>query len=74
MRKDKFKAYKLRMQGKSYTEIGTTLGIPKATLSGWFRDLEISADAKARISKRMREKSFFGLLKRNKMQTHLVMW
>lgn len=38
MRKDREKAVALRQQGKSYAEITKKLGIPKATLSGWFRD------------------------------------
>ncbi|MDO8495584.1 MAG: helix-turn-helix domain-containing protein [bacterium] len=38
MRNDREKAVALRQQGKSYAEITKKLGIPKATLSGWFRD------------------------------------
>ncbi len=37
MRKDKEKAQVLRKIGKSYNEIKEELGVPKATLSDWFR-------------------------------------
>lgn len=35
------KALKLRSQGKSYGEIKKTLGIPKSTQSGWFKNLKL---------------------------------
>lgn len=72
MRKDKLKAFKLRLNGKSYTEINKILKVPKSTLSGWFSDLELSERAKEKILKRARKKSLEGLLKRNKNQTILA--
>ena len=42
MRKDKIRAYELRRQNKSYSEISKALGIPKGTLGGWFKDEEWS--------------------------------
>ncbi|MBI2674338.1 MAG: hypothetical protein HYX22_01190 [Candidatus Yanofskybacteria bacterium] len=69
MRNDKFKAYKLRMAGRSYTEINRLLNVPKSTLSGWFSTLDIPPEAKERISKRVYEKSVLALVKRNKQQT-----
>jgi len=42
MRKDKIRAYELRRQDKSYSEISKALGIPKGTLGGWFKDEEWS--------------------------------
>ncbi|MFI5260222.1 MAG: hypothetical protein ACHQU0_00260 [Candidatus Paceibacteria bacterium] len=36
MRKDKEDAIKLRLEGKSYSEISEALTIPQGTLSGWF--------------------------------------
>lgn len=36
MRTDKEKAVGLRKEGKSYAEISSKLGVPKATLSKWF--------------------------------------
>ena len=37
MNKLKVKAFKLRKQKKSYNEINRQLGIPKSTLSSWFK-------------------------------------
>lgn len=70
MRPDKFKAYKLRMAGRSYAEISRLLKMPKSTLSTWFSSLEIPEEAKARILKRTRETSLKSLLVLNKSQTH----
>ncbi len=35
------KAFKLRLEGKSYGEIKSKLKIPKSTLSSWFKNLEL---------------------------------
>jgi|SRR3989344_243851 len=72
MRVDKQKAFKLRLQGKSYGEINSLLKIPKSTLSDWFKTLEISDKAQAKIKERAYEKSTLALIKRNKLQTHLA--
>lgn len=72
MRKDKEQAFKLRLAGKSYTEILQELGVPKSTLSDWFSRLELSASARMRIQERTRARSLAGLLKRNKRQTSLA--
>lgn len=72
MRNDKNKALKLRLKGRSYSEINQIFGIPKSTLSGWFTDLELPESARERIKKRVYEKSIKGLIKRNKLQTHLA--
>jgi hypothetical protein len=72
MRRDKENALQLRLKGKSYTEIQTMLGVPKGTLSGWFSNLALSDEAKARIKKRLREGSMRGLLQRNKLQSHVA--
>ena len=42
MRYDKEKAIDLRKQGKSYLQISRELNIPKGTLSGWFKNLQLS--------------------------------
>lgn len=42
MRPDKEEAIKLRIKGISYNEISRQLGIPKSTLSGWFKKLRSS--------------------------------
>lgn len=44
MRQDKGKATELRREGKSYKEISRTLGIPTATLCGWFKNLDWSIE------------------------------
>ncbi len=72
MRLDKEKALKLRLQGRSYSEIQQLLGVPKATLSAWFSGLDIPDAARERIKKRVYEKSIAGLIKRNHLQTHLA--
>lgn len=72
MRSDKFKTYKLRIKGKSYNEITRVLGVPKSTLSGWFKDLELPTEAQNRLQERVHAASLKGLLKRNKQQTILA--
>ena len=72
MRNDKEQALKLRLQGKSYNQITVRLGIPKSTLAGWFSGLELSTTAKQRIQQRVHEGSVAGLIKKNKLQTHLA--
>ena len=72
MRNDKDAALKLRLNGKSYSEICSALGIPKSTLSGWFSDVVLSETAQKRITERSQKKSLDGLIKRNKNQTKLA--
>lgn len=72
MRTDKFKAYKLRVRGRSYNEISRLLGVPKSTLSGWFADLELPEEATRRLSNRVHTASLRGLIARNKNQTILA--
>jgi len=62
-------ALRLRLAGKSYNEIHATLGVPKSTLSGWFRHVVLSDTARSRLIARTRLGSAT-LIKRNKMQTH----
>src|SRR3989344_1853699 len=69
MRNDKFKAYKLRIRGRSYNEICRLLGVPKSTLSGWFTNLELPEEAKKRLKDRVHAASLRGLIARNKNQT-----
>ena len=69
MRPDREKALKLRLQGKSYTEISRAITIPKSTLSGWLSDITLSEGLKSAIEKRARKRSLVGLMKRNKNQT-----
>ena len=72
MRLDKQTAFKLRLQGKSYNEISKALGIPKSTLSDWFRSFELPEEAYTRLRKRVSETSKASLIKHNKLQTDLA--
>jgi len=72
MRSDKFRAYKLRVSGKSYSEIKGLLDIPKSTLSTWFADLELPEKAKERLAQRAYQKSIAAILKHNHAQTHIA--
>ncbi|OJI06402.1 hypothetical protein BK004_03595 [bacterium CG10_46_32] len=72
MRIDKERARVLRLKGYSYSEINKKLGVPKATLSDWFSELMLPEQSQKRIQKRVQKKSIDGLIKRNKLQTHLA--
>ena len=72
MRNDKFKAYKLRVAGRSYNEIAKLLSIPKSTLSQWFSGLILPQEAKDRLKKRVYDKSIRALVQRNINQTYLA--
>jgi hypothetical protein len=67
----KYEATKLRLKGYSYNEIRDRIGIPKSTLSGWFKDLVLSKKALDRLEARHGIGTEI-LVKRNKMQTHLA--
>ncbi|MEK7507272.1 MAG: hypothetical protein AAB585_01875 [Patescibacteria group bacterium] len=69
MRSDKNQAMKLRLRGRSYSEINRLLGVPKATLSDWFAKLELSDDAKKRLAERAYQKSMAAILRINRLQT-----
>lgn len=48
----KERAIALRLQGKSYTEIMKALNLPsKGTLSFWFKNIELTTDAKRKLEK-----------------------
>jgi hypothetical protein len=49
VRKERDTAVRLRKEGRSYNEINKLLGVPKSTLSGWFRGIEISREAKEKL-------------------------
>ncbi|MBI2054651.1 MAG: hypothetical protein HYT39_00940 [Candidatus Sungbacteria bacterium] len=66
-RLEKEEAVKLRLKGKSYNEIIRILQIPsKGTLSYWFRDLQLSHQAKRRLEKNILLAQKRGLFKYNK--------
>lgn len=54
--KERHEAIKLRKQGKTYNEIREILGpIPKGTLSGWFKNIQLTAEQKKAIEKRIKD-------------------
>lgn len=69
MRQDKNLALKMRLEGRSYSEIQKELKIPKSTLSGWLSRTKLSPKAQEKISQRAYKKSVKALVKRNKNQT-----
>ncbi len=71
MRSDKSAALKLRLRGKSYTEIKKALGIPKGTLSAWFSDLVLSEEAQKNIDQRSSISTEL-LIKRNRLQSKVA--
>lgn len=72
MRQDKDKALALRKQGKSYSEIQRSLGIPKSTLSVWLHNIAIPKAARKRLDNRASKKGTAALIKRNKEQTTIA--
>lgn len=72
MRNDKGTAFKLRLSGKSYSEIQRILGVPKSTLSSWFSNLQLSDHLRNQILSRAHKKSVAALIRHNKMQTTLA--
>lgn len=69
MKERRTEALKMRLKGYSYSEINAALEIPKATLSGWLRDIVLSDSARARLKQRTREGGVNALIKRNILQT-----
>lgn len=54
-------AKNLRRQGKTYSEIREELGsIPKSTLSGWLKDIELTKTQKNRIESKMKTQAHLG--------------
>lgn len=72
MNDKKNQALKLRLQGYSYGEIRTKLGIPKSTLSTWFSGLKLPEEVWNKILNKGRRKSIKRLIERNKRQTPLA--
>lgn len=55
------RAVMLRKQGKMFSEIRAELGqIPKATLSGWLKDIELTDEQQERIRKIMTQNGLIG--------------
>jgi hypothetical protein len=51
----KDRAIKLRKQGKSLPYVSKTLGIPKSTLSGWFKDITLTKKQQQQLNKNWRD-------------------
>lgn len=68
MREDKQEAIKMRIEGKSYSEISKTLNVPKSTLSYWLKDIRMTAEKAKALRERSSKAGFNALLKRNKSQ------
>lgn len=72
MRKNKEEAIKLRLSGKSYSQISDILGVAKSTLSAWLSEIIISDTKLQNIYKRGRYKAIEALVIRNKRQTYIA--
>ena len=68
MKEVRVHALRLRLTGNSYNEIQHALGVPKSTLSGWFKDVVLSDTARTRLASRANIGTAM-LIKRNKIQT-----
>ena len=70
----KQKAIALRIAGKSYGEIVKILALPsKGTLSYWFKNLKLPAEAKERLSEKMRRAHEKGILNFNRERTRRIL-
>lgn len=63
----------MRLQGRSYSDIQKSLNLPsKGTLSNWFRNLQLSPEAKAILRKRTITASTQNFLKFNTIRTKRI--
>ena len=58
----------LRRFGKSYNEIKAELGVPKSTLSDWFKDQKWSNDLAKNLAEKVKEQSKIRLIKLDKIR------
>ncbi len=68
MRKDKEQAISLRRDGKSYNQIASELGVPKSTLSDWFRNQNWSNDLSKKLSERAKKSHIVRIQRLNKIR------
>ncbi len=68
MRTDKEKAFEFRRSGKSYTEIATTLGMSRSTLSLWFRGHSFSEEIRKSLTFNAGTENTLRLHKLNKIR------
>lgn len=69
MKKIRLNATKLRKQGKSYSEINKLLGVPKGTLSSWFKNIEWSRNISKQNIDTSRIKNSERIKKLNKIRS-----
>jgi len=68
--RDKERAIQLRLAGKSYNEIKNTLKLPsKGTLSFWFKDLNLTPQAKKLLASNIQRATERGLIDFNKQRS-----
>jgi len=60
---EKDKALKLRQKGESINEIAKRLDIPKSTVSVWCRDIQLTPNQIARLTKKQESESYKGRVK-----------
>ena len=68
MRRDKSETVKLRTTGKSYNEIRKLLGVPKATLSDWFRNQKWSRKLTRKLNQKFLEQNKIRLARLDKIR------
>ncbi len=74
MRNDKSLVIKLRLQGKSYSEIQKMVGnISKSTLSSWLKNVILPVKTLKTISERTNKNALAALIRRNKNQTKIAL-
>ena len=69
--KDREIAIELRTQGRTYTEIRATLGVPKSTLSNWLADIKVSAIHRGLIennAKLKRSENYFRTIRERRIR------
>ena len=70
-RKDYHSALELRLAGQTYGEIKKTLGIPKSTLSTWFKCITLSKSTKKILENKTRQ-GILSLIEFNKIKTREI--
>lgn len=65
-------AFKLRLAGKSYSEIAKTLDVSKGSLSLWFKSLKLPRTAQKLLEEKMRFAREHGLFENNRRRTQAI--
>jgi hypothetical protein len=66
-------ALQLRRKGKSYNYINKTLGVPKSTLSGWFKGLDFSIKVKQQLIDEAKKKWAANITLYNKNRAAIIL-